>query len=127
MVIRTMLHERIQEGFEELEKMEVGSDEYKQTVDELTKLIDRAIEMEKVDLEATENTESREADNELKRKQLISECIDMIVKNGLTAISVIGGFILTVWGTNKCLKFEETGTVTTIPGRGFINKLFFWK
>ena len=48
---------------------------------------------------------------------------DHNVKNCLTAVSVVGGMALTVWGTLKSLKFEETGSVTTIIGRGFVNKL----
>ena len=127
MVIHTLLHETIQDKFEELRGLDPNSKEYTVAVGNLTKLIDRAIEMEKADMEYTEQAEKREAENELRRKQILDERIDMIIKHSLTAVSIVGGFALTIWGSNKCLRFEETGTVTTIPGRNFMNKLFFWK
>jgi hypothetical protein len=92
--------------------MEVGGEEYKTTVDGLTKLMDRAIEIEKIHNEKEEQSE-----------KLKAERFDQIAKNVLTAVSILGGFALTVWGTKTSIKFEETGTITTIMGRGFINKL----
>ena len=47
MAIEEKLRTEIETEFEKLEGMEVGSDEYKTTVDGLTKLVDRAIEYEK--------------------------------------------------------------------------------
>ena len=57
------------------------------------------------------------------QKEIEDEKKDRKVKNILTGVSVIGGFALTVWGTCKSIKFEETGSFTTIMGRGFIQKL----
>ena len=115
MNIETLLKEEIQSEFETLKTVNTGSEEYKATVDGLTKLVDRAIEIEKFNAE-------RE-DNDLKREQMKDEKIDRWVKNGLTFVSVAVPAALTVWGTYKTLKFEETGTITTMMGRGFINKL----
>jgi hypothetical protein len=103
--------------------MEPGTDAHKVTVDGLTKLMDRAIEMEKLDIDAKEKAENRKIDKELKLKQMEEDRKDRIAKNALTAASIFGGFALTVWGTVKSIKFEETGTITTIMGRGFIQKL----
>ena len=97
MEIRELLNSEIQDEFERLGEMEIGSESYKATVDGVTKLVDRAIELEKSDIELQE-----------KRKQMREEKVDRWVKNG----------------TLVTLKFEEKGTVTTIMGRGFINKLF---
>jgi hypothetical protein len=119
MNIETKLHVEISDEFEALSNMEVGSDAYKASVDGLTKLMDRAIEMEKINID-----EKTKADNkEIELKKMKSENIDRIVKNVLTAVSVVGGIALTVWGTKTSIKFEETGTFTTIMGRGFVNKL----
>ena len=49
---------------------------------------------------------------------------DRLIKNILTGAGIIIPLGVTVWGTLKTLKFEEEGTVTTLMGRGFINKLF---
>ena len=48
---------------------------------------------------------------------------DRLVRNGITIASIVIPTAVTIWGTLKSFKFEETGTVTTTIGRGFINKL----
>lgn len=123
MSIKTQLSEEIKDEFENLKKVELGSDKHKIAVDSLTKLLDRSIEMDKLDLEYQDKYESRETEKELKEKQMKDEKKDRLVKNVLTGVSVVGGFGLTVWGTIKSIKFEETGSITTIMGRGFIQKL----
>ena len=119
MSIRSLLNDEIQAEFKELNNMEVGSETYCKAIDGVTKLVDRAIEMEKID-EASIN---RKMENDLKASELKDERKDRLVKNCLTGVSIVTGVGLTVWGTLKSLKFEEEGTVTTIVGRGFINKL----
>lgn len=123
MSIKSLLDEEIRSEIEEVSKIEVGSDQHKVSVDSLAKLLDKHIELEKLEADAQEKYESRVAEQDLKREQIKNEKRDSIVKNVLTGVSVIGGFGLTVWGTCKSLKFEETGVVTSIMGRGFIQKL----
>ena len=48
MKIETLLHEEIQDEFKNLKEMELGTEEYKTTVDGLAKLVDRAIEIDKL-------------------------------------------------------------------------------
>lgn len=121
--IKDLLSKEIETELNTLEDMDMGSDEQSKAVNDLTKLLDRAIEIEKMDNDKLQKEKTAEIEAEIKYKQLKSENIDRIIKNGLTGVSIIGGFALTVWGTIKSIKFEETGTITTIMGRGFINKL----
>ena len=123
MSIKSLVDEEIRSEIEEISKIEVGSEKHKASVDALAKLLDKSIELERLDVEAQEKYESRIAENELKMKQLKDEKRDRIVKNVLTCVSVVGGFGVTIWGTLKSLKFEENGVVTSIVGRGFIQKL----
>ena len=123
MRIETPLRDEIRNEFEELKKMKLGSDEYRNTVDGLTKLIDRALEIEKMDADHREKVENRDYENDFKQRQMTDERRDRLVKNILTGAGIIIPSALTVWGTIKTLKFEQEGTVTTIVGRGFINKL----
>lgn len=127
MSIDTMLREEIQDEITGLGKLELGSETYKTTVDGVTKLLDKANEMKKIDAEARERAESREIEIKFKNEQMQDDKKDRIVKNILTALSIGGGFVLTVWGANKSWKFEETGTVTNGPGREFMKKLFRMK
>jgi hypothetical protein len=117
------LREEIADELEQLKKMEVGTDAYRTTVDGLTKLVDRAIEMEKIDIESQEKVDNREIENDLKLKQMEEDRKDRLVKNCIAVAGIVIPSALTIWGTLKSFKFEEEGTVTTIMGRGFINKL----
>ena len=123
MSVKALLNDEIKDEIEQLIKVELGSDQHKIAADALAKLLDKSIEMDKLDLEYQDRFEAREVENELKQKEIEDEKKDRKVKNILTGVSVIGGFALTVWGTCKSIKFEETGSFTTIMGRGFIQKL----
>ena len=123
MSIKSLVDEEIRSEIEEISKIEVGSEKHKASVDALAKLLDKSIELERLDVEAQEKYESRIAENGLKMKQSKDEKRDRIVKNVLTGVSVVGGFGVTIWGTCKTLKFEETGVLTSIVSKGFIQKL----
>ena len=123
MNIKDLLCEEIESEFEELKSMDLGSEKHKATIDGLTKLVDRAIEIKKVEIENDEKVRSREIDNDFKSQQMEDERKDRLVRNGITIASIVIPTAVTIWGTLKSFKFEETGTVTTTIGRGFINKL----
>lgn len=141
MDIETLLHEEIESELQTLGELDAGSSEYKAVVDGLTKLIDRAIEMDKFNIAHNEKLEEREFEKEQKLKQMEEERLerefernhkvmqmeeekkDRFIKNVLNGVGIGLPVAVTIWGTLKSLKFEETGTVTTLIGRGFINKL----
>ena len=121
--IETLLHEEIQDGFDALSRMERGTETHKTTVDEVAKLFDKAIEIEKLEMEAKEREKAREIEASLKRAQMEEDRKDRRVKNGIAIGGIVLPLAVTMWGTFKSFRFEETGTITTIMGRGFINKL----
>lgn len=127
MSLKTLLDDAITNGFNKLDNMEVGSEKYKTTVDQLTKMSDRVIEIEKLESNDCNQKSIREIDKDLRLKQMKQEQLDRYIKHGLTAVSVIGGIALTIWGAKASWKFEETGTVTSTAGRKFISNLFFRK
>lgn len=112
MKIENMLGDEIQNEFEDLKGGKLEPEQYKERIDGLTKLVDRAIEIEKFKTET-----------ELKEKQWKDEKKDRVVKHILEAAGILIPVGLTVWGTLASFKFEEEGNITTIMGRGFINKL----
>lgn len=126
-MIDTMLRDELQREFENLKDMKSGTEEHKVGVDSLTKLLDRAIEMDKLEADVQEKAENREVDASLKEKQMQEDKKDRIVKNCLTAVSLIASVGLTIWGSCKSWKFEETGTITSTAGREFMKKLFHMK
>lgn len=110
--IENLLDVEIADVFETMSRMDKASDEYKSLVDCQAKLMDRRIEMERVGNE--------QHDKEVDRKD---EWKNRFLTHGVT----IGLTLLTtgvaVWGTKASFEFEKEGVVTTILGRGWINKL----
>lgn len=123
MKVETMLHDEILNEFEELKKLEVGSDGYRAAVDGISKLLDRAIEYDKLDAECNERSLNRGFEEDYKLQLAKDEKRDRRIKNGITIAGIVIPSLITIWGTIKSLNFEKEGTVTTIMGRGFINKL----
>ena len=123
MKVETMLHDEILNEFEELKKLEVGSDGYRAAVDGISKLLDRAIEYDKLDAECNERSLNRGFEEDYKLQLAEDEKRDRRIKNGITIAGIVIPSVITIWGTIKSLNFEKEGTVTTITCRGFINKL----
>lgn len=118
-----LLHTEIETELKELGKMELGSDAYRGTVDGLAKLMDKAIEMERLTIENRDKIEARANDEDLKLKQMDEDRKDRIAKNLIGIAGIVIPTAVTIWGTIKSIEFEKEGTITTIMGRGFINKL----
>ena len=123
MGIKTSLRDEIQSELGELKKMEVGSDEYDKAINGITKLMDRAIEMDKLDIEERNKIDVLEADIYYKKAQLEEEKKDRWFKNCIAVAGIVIPSVITIWGTKKSIEFEKEGTFTTIMGRGFIQKL----
>lgn len=130
MSTKQLLEEEIQSEIEEISKLEVGSEKHKAASEALAKLLDKYNDLEKAEIESQDKYEDREAERDyreaerqLKEAQLKHDKIDSIIKNVLTGVTFVGGCALTIWGTKVSMKFEETGSFTTIMGRGFIQKL----
>lgn len=126
MELDNLLEEQIKGGLEGLGNLDMGSEEYKSASEAITKLIDREIELKKLDSANDDKRHQRLIeikDRELDRKKYESDEKDRWIKNGLTAAGLIIPTIVTIWGTIKSFEFEEKGSITTIMGRGFINKL----
>ena len=89
-----------------LKGMEVGSEKLSSAVNDVTKLLDRKIEMDRKDDEAYEKAETRKTEQ---RNRWIGY--------GVTIFTTVLGTIVTVSCFNKSMEFEKTGTITTLAGR----------
>ncbi len=127
MSIDTMLHDEIKEELTGLNKIQLGTEEYKVTVDGVAKLLDRANEMRRIEADSRDKVENRTSDILLKREQMAEDRKDRIVKNLLTAVSIVGGLSLTVWGSINAWAFETNGVMSNGPGKEFMKKLFRMK
>ena len=116
MSMATKLNVEIEEKFDELAKLDPTTKEYSAAVDSVTKLMDRAIEIEKLESSETQNEKQMEED---RKSRLVKNCIDVG--------SVVLPLAVTIWGAKASFKFEETGTITTSVGRKFMDKIISWK
>lgn len=113
-----LLHEEIEAGFKKLSELEKGSDEYKTLADSLGKLIDRAVDIDRLNYEHDD-----------KQKQFEEDKKDRWIKNGVAIFTAVSGVLVTCYWSGRSLKFEEFGTNTTSVGKSFVNKAinFFGK
>lgn len=110
--LKTILDVEIEERSAKLASMEAGSKEFTDTVDALTKLADRRIEIEK--FEATEAYNEQQLAEE--RKSRVGK---ILVDLGLG----LAGIGLTVWGTCVSLQFEKDDSFSTQVGKKFMDRL----
>lgn len=122
-MINRMLRDEIKKEFKKLDTMEVGSEEYETTIQGLSKLLDKEIDFEKLENEKLNKEKDREFDQEFKQKELKSTRRDSILKHVISVLGIASSAALAIWGTKASFEFEKEGTITTILGRGFINKL----
>lgn len=112
----TKLNVEIEEKFDKLAKLDPTTKEYSAAVDSVTKLMDRAIEIDKLESSETQSEKQMEED---RKSRLVKNCIDIG--------SVVLPLAVTIWGAKASFKFEETGTITTSVGRKFMDKIISWK
>lgn len=129
MSIKTQLEDEIRDEFEALRKIEVGSDTYRATVEGLTKLVDRKIEMDKVEVDARERVIKRNDDNEFKEMQLADDRKDRAIKNGLTVATLVITTGTTIWGILKSLKieFKDNEMITSTVGKELMKRVIPFK
>lgn len=111
---------------EVLESMETNSEDYKIMVEGLTKLIDRSMELEKIEISKAQEAEKIKNEAEkmkFEAEQAKTNKIFQWIGYGISAAGIVIPVAVTIWGTKVTLNFEKEGTVTTMLGRGFINKL----
>lgn len=127
MSIRNHLLSEIEDELKELEKIQVGSEQHKNAVDSVTRLVDRVIEFDKQAYESEVKDQTIENDRNFKEEQLKIDKRDKIVKNLIT----IGGSILTgaalVTATVFSAWFEKDYNWTNEGGRNAIRELLHFK
>ena len=116
MDVKDVLINEFIEEVEKLKDMEVGSDQHKTTLDGVTKLADRLIEIEKFETECEEKTKQKEDD---KRDRYIKYGISI----GTTLLSTTVYCFAFIASTN----FERFGSFTTKGGQGSLRELLTLK
>ena len=119
MNIKRLLSDEVVRELDQLKNVELGTEQYRTTVNGVSTLVDKTIELTKLEADVQERLDRKE----VSAKTLDSEKKDRLVKDGIAVAGILIPSVITIWGTLKSFEFEKTGTITTIMGRGFINKL----
>lgn len=123
MSFKRILDEEITNELNELKKISVGTEEHKASVDALTKLMDRKIELEKLEVESKTQDLNRDVETNLRLQQMESEKRDRLIKNVLTGVSTVGGLLCAGLAFVASINFEKEGTLTTEGGRSALRQL----
>lgn len=124
MNVETRLYDEIETVHGKLMTLEPGTEEYNKVFDAYLKLNDRAIELYRIEADCEDKASARESAREIEKQKAKDEKGNRIAQAAINAAGIILPLILTVWGTNKSLKFEEEGTITSTAGRNFFSQLF---
>lgn len=112
MKVKTVLDVEIEEKAVKLANMNPDSKEYAVAVDSLVKLMDRRLEIEKLEVSEAQHEQQVKEDRKAR-----------LFKNLIDVGAIILPLAVTVWGAKASFKFEEEGTITTTIGRKFMDKL----
>lgn len=112
MNMKTLLDVEIEGLFTKLAQEGLDAKEYAAIEDNLTKLMDRRIEIEKIEESAAQS-----------EKQMKEDRKTRLAKNLIDVGAIVLPLIVTVWGAKASFRFEEEGTITTAIGRKFMDKL----
>ena len=123
MSVRSNLVEEFESELEELSKMEVGTDTYRATVDGVTKLADRIIEIDKIEKENSVNIDTQEQEYAIKTQQLKDEKKDRFIKNCIAIGTFVGGVLVYGLAFIASTNFEREGTLTTEGGKSSLRQL----
>ena len=123
MPFETKLGEELDREFDSLRASEIGSDEHKATMDSMTKLMDRAIELKKIDVDAKNQAKAQETEKALRLAQMKDERNDKIVRNVIMGIGSVGGLV-TIWLLSAAaFTYEEKGTISSLIGKKVLGML----
>lgn len=130
MILEDRLKKQIELEMNELVNMEAGTKEYEATVDTIAKLSDRLIDIQKNDNRLEHDIEMKEKEFEIREKELLEQKKDRYLKNVIAGLGIgIPAFLklkeLRVFQkvAQATFEFEKEGTVTTIMGRGILNRI----
>ena len=128
MSIKNELMEEFNDEVKGLRGLQLGSDEYKATVDGVTKLADRIIEIEKIEEDAKSKEIERESNDCLKMKQMEDDKKDRWARNSIEFVKVGGGLLAACVAFVLSMKFEEDGKLfSTEGGRSALRQLLKFK
>lgn len=113
MNMEVLLRDEVENELDKLGNMEIGTKEHSAAVEDLTKLMDRRIELKKLEVSEVQSEKQM-------REERIARWAKILSDVGLG----IAGLGLTFWGAKASFRFEEQGTITSQTGKKFWDRVF---
>ena len=123
MSIKNELIEEFNDEVKGLRGLQLGSDEYKATVDGVTKLADRIIKIEESEKDAASREIERENNDYLKMQQMKDDKKDRWIQHGIDILKYGSGLAAAVGAVIVSINFEREGTLTTEAGKSALRQL----
>ena len=127
MNVEKLLDEVIEQELKDLKEIELGTESYSNTVEGVTKLIDKKKDLVSVELEYREKVNHRENENYFRMKEIENESKDRKINYVMVGLGILIPASITIWGAKSSWRFEEHGTITSNAGREFMKRLFLRK
>lgn len=127
MSIKTTLTEEFNDQMKDLHKLEVGTEQYSTAVNGVTKLADKIIDLEKIEIEREERIKDRDAEIELKSQQMEIDKRDKFNQNLVNVVKIavptVAGFAMGIIS----MKWEKLETITSTAGRQALKDIIRFK
>lgn len=127
MSIKTTLTEEFNDQMKDLHKLEVGTERYSTAVNGVTKLADKIIDLEKMEIEREERIKDRDTEIELKSQQMEIDKRDKRNQNLVNVVKIavptVAGFAMGIIS----MKWEKLETITSTAGRQALKDIIRFK
>ena len=122
-----MLSETVAHHIDYIDGLTAGSEEYNKAIGTLNILYQPWLEIKKVELEFNDRESQRAHEKEIRKSELKQkEKFDKLtfgIQIGLGILGTMGPIVAYGLTTTKILRFEQTGTVTSLTGRNHFGKI----
>lgn len=121
--IKTLLDEEIRSQIKDLHDLNYGTTEYDSSTNGLSKMIDKYVDLSKLESDYDFKSKQLKQDVYLKEKELDQMKKDQKTKNIITGATFGLSLLTLVWGALNSWQFEKEGTVNSSFGKAFMKSI----
>lgn len=127
MSIKEKIVEEFDSQMDILHDMKLGTDEYKVTVDGITKLADRAIELEKLEAEMKSKNADRELETYFKTQELATAKKENKTRTAVDLVKTVAPIAAAFAMGIISMRWEKVDTLTSTAGKSSLRDLIRFK
>lgn len=124
--VENLMYDAIGESFETYRNEELGSENRRATFNEVTQLLDRTIEMERIEVEREDKAAIRENEKLMKERQLNFDKVKLVVEIVVGGVTLLANMRFTKKMIDHSMNFERTDSFTSTAGRECVKRGVSW-